>query len=115
KNIRIAYQLALCYYIKNNEISALQYIAQIQKVPPGDYDRNMDEESSMYELYVLQDQAEWMRQNLQPVQVMPSGQTRPLQPVKYADFSIKPDPELPGRVCYESLNRVKELLPKLVR
>jgi tetratricopeptide (TPR) repeat protein len=114
RSVRFASQAATSFYVKNNDSLARQFVAQALAPAPGEFDRSLDEESSLYEIYQLQDEASWMRLNLDPVQVLPSGEERKLPMVRYAEFALKQRPEMRSRVCYENLGGIKALLPKIV-
>lgn len=113
KSVRFAYETAFCFYARTNEQLALDYVNQALKTRPGELDRTMDEESTPYDLYLLRDQAEWMHRHLAPVQVTAEGR-RELPPVRYADFALKAPPEMNAKVCYDSLGKVRSLVPKIV-
>ena len=103
KSIRFAFQTATCFYAQNNESSALTYVKRTLTPSAQEFDRSLDEDSSLYELYQMQDQAGWMKENLDR-----------RHPVRYAEFVLRGKPEFPSRLCYESLERMKQLLPRLV-
>ena len=114
KSVRLAYQTSLSFYVRGNEQLALEYAQQALKPAPSDFDRTFDEESTPYELYLLRDECEWMRQNLAPEKIMADGSKRQLPPMRYADFAIKSRPTAHSKTCYENLAKLREMIARLV-
>lgn len=115
KQVRLAYQTSLCFYVRANEQLALEYAIRAQEPLPSEFDRTFDEESTPYDLYLLRDECAWMQQFLAPQKLMPDGSKRTLPPVRYADFAIKSKPTAPAKTCYENLAKVRDMVARVVR
>ncbi len=113
-NVRFAYEAGYCSYVDKNEQLALDLIRRALVPRPAEFDRTLDESTSLYEIYQMRDQAEWVQANLAPVERQLDGTERPLNPIRYADFVIRSKPELKSRVCYENLSALRKLLIRIV-
>ena len=125
KNVRFQFILGFSFYTQDNLILARRYLDPIVKLKPETFDFSLVSDLTSFDYFLMQDVAMWCRANMMDLENATLEERKQYpgwcldalgdagRSVSYAEFTLKPEPEYPSRVCFEQVKALIDFLPDL--